>query len=226
MDYTTANEKLTGRCRNGRKVGNNTYLERRGDDIAVRLHSTDVVTMHPDGSVTLDSGGWRTYTTKDRMRSFVNVYSKSGVWYLPDGSLFYDGVTVRDGVALEPRDPNGPARELAALKKRIRAYAKGFAAAAPELPWPSGGDCWGCCMRAEDDRSAEPMGTDHYLQHLEESYYVPSLLANALVAAGYRQPGVLFTMAQRGQCGDIVRRVVYRYVLGKLSPGVLAAAAA
>jgi hypothetical protein len=74
-------------ARNGRrKLGNNTYLEERRfpgvhdasciPSYAVRLHDTDVVTLHPDGSQTLNSGGWRTVTTKDR----INAYSIAGVW--------------------------------------------------------------------------------------------------------------------------------------------------
>jgi hypothetical protein len=51
-----------------RPVENNTTIIRRDNgDLAVRLHDTDVVTYHADDSVTLDSGGWLTVTTKDRM---------------------------------------------------------------------------------------------------------------------------------------------------------------
>src|SRR5665213_3455922 len=94
MNYQTANAKLTGRCKDSRKVANHTYLKRRGEDIALQLHQTDVVTMHPDGSITLDSGGWRTLTTKARINDHYNYISqRKGIWYLHDGSLYYDGVT-------------------------------------------------------------------------------------------------------------------------------------
>lgn len=74
--YDDLDERLTGRCRERRKVGNNTYAERRGDRIAIRLHSTDVVTFLPDGSIMLNTGGWYSVTTKDRM----NSYLPGGVW--------------------------------------------------------------------------------------------------------------------------------------------------
>src|ERR1700677_1463884 len=93
--YNVANAKLTGRCQNSRKVANNTYLQRRGEDIALKLHQTDVVTLHPDGSITLNSGGWHTVTTKARISDYYQgLHSAKGVWYLRDGSLFYDGVTI------------------------------------------------------------------------------------------------------------------------------------
>ena len=69
-DFESASKLLTGRNAQWRKLDNNTYLERRGNDIAVRLHNTDVVIFHEDGCTVFDSDGWRTRTTQDRMRKF------------------------------------------------------------------------------------------------------------------------------------------------------------
>jgi hypothetical protein len=83
--------------RNRAKVARNTYARRLTDGnfgpIAVRLHNTDVVIASVDGTVRLDSGGWRTVTTKDRMcrylpsymeidgfRVFASLGSDAGVW--------------------------------------------------------------------------------------------------------------------------------------------------
>lgn len=69
--------------RNGRKkLQNNTYLEQRGEDFAVQLHSTDVVTIHADGTFTLRTGGWDTVTTKDRINNYgpARVWSERGTW--------------------------------------------------------------------------------------------------------------------------------------------------
>src|SRR5262249_27597834 len=59
---------------------NNTRLIRCGDDYAVVLHSTAVVTIHQDGTYTLRTGGWRTVTTKDRINKYspARVYSTNG----------------------------------------------------------------------------------------------------------------------------------------------------
>lgn len=61
--------------RRKRKLGNNTWIRDYGESIAVRYHYTDVVTFRP-GSVTLNSGGWHTYTTKER----INLYLPAGYW--------------------------------------------------------------------------------------------------------------------------------------------------
>lgn len=66
------------------KVANNTYATHEADGIHYRLHSTDVVILHPDGSATLNSGGWRTVTTKDRLNRYAPclVYQHKFNWYV------------------------------------------------------------------------------------------------------------------------------------------------
>lgn len=101
MNYQKANDLLAGRCKASRKIANNTYLKRRGKDIVVRLHSTDVITWHQNGDTTLNSGGWTTCTTRDRINSNlenrVGIYSERGRWFLRAGETvpFEDGITIR-----------------------------------------------------------------------------------------------------------------------------------
>lgn len=109
--YDEARDMMS-KARNGRKkLANNTYLVRlaprdvpgRWDTdaphYAVRLHQTDVVTMHPDGTYTLDSGGWKTTTTKDRINRYAphSLYAeKQEWWYRANGIRyrFQDGMVV------------------------------------------------------------------------------------------------------------------------------------
>lgn len=67
-----------------RKIANNTYAQRRGNDIAVMLHATDIITFHDDGTITLNTGGWLTMVTKERMNRYlpaeVQVHSVKGRW--------------------------------------------------------------------------------------------------------------------------------------------------
>ncbi len=72
MTFADLDAKLTGRCRESRKVGNHTYLKRRGPDaIDIELHATDVLTFHRDGAIDLCTGGFHTRTTHDRMNNFL-----------------------------------------------------------------------------------------------------------------------------------------------------------
>jgi len=81
MNYNSAVSMVRGkRNANRRKVGNNTYAEILNDTtVAIKLHNTYVVKIHADGTYTLNSGGWQTATTKDRINQYspVRVYEDS-----------------------------------------------------------------------------------------------------------------------------------------------------
>lgn len=72
-----------------RKISkNNTRIIREGLETRVRLHSTDVVTFCPE-RIILNTGGWETATTKNRMNQASNqfqlgyhVFSRKGQMYL------------------------------------------------------------------------------------------------------------------------------------------------
>ena len=56
---------------------------------SVTYHETRVFEILPDGRVRLDSGGWRTATTKKRINQAArhfgrrfSVYAKNGDWYV------------------------------------------------------------------------------------------------------------------------------------------------
>jgi hypothetical protein len=185
---------MGGRSKVSRPIENNTRIEQRGDDYAVVLHGTDVVTYHKDGSVTLDSGGWLTVTTKDRMNGYLGtrarVWSERGKWFVGrwDGTRartrFFDGITIAsDGTVLNPPDPSLEQRKAEAeakMRKRIDKFVDGYIAQlADGMPVPSGGDCWGCSMFGDHD-------TSHLLDHLTENYFVPTMLWNAMKDRGYR----------------------------------------
>ena len=56
--------------------------------IAVWLHQTAIVRFYADGKVRLDSGGWQTVTTADRIRQTLPVgfYLEvdRGIWFIVD----------------------------------------------------------------------------------------------------------------------------------------------
>lgn len=86
--------------RKSRKIGNNTYAEIEYDDsVSIILHGTTVVRFYPNGLVKLNSGGWQTSTTKDRINKYspVKVYQKNFQWFLTHGTPFEDNMVV--GVA-------------------------------------------------------------------------------------------------------------------------------
>lgn len=70
-----------------RKLAGNTYLEGNPDRgwYGIRFHSTLIVVFHSDGRITLNTGGWKTATTKKRINDAlvgVSLYQEKFVWYL------------------------------------------------------------------------------------------------------------------------------------------------
>jgi hypothetical protein len=182
--------------KNDRPVGNNTRLTRRDDGwIQVKYHGSPVVTFVPgkDQTVILDSCGWKTFTTKERLNAFCpdnyHVWQEKSVWYLfhhGDRSYtFADGITILSGDRVVNAGPVGEGKEIQKLTRKIGKYAKKYAAEliAGKIPAPGAGDCFYCAMRTEDGQRVG--GTDHLTSHLDESYLVPSLLLSAIDA----QPG-------------------------------------
>jgi hypothetical protein len=98
MNYAEAVSMVHGKTKQkARKIGNNTYAEIESDNsVSVRLHGTAVVRFYPNGLVKLNSGGWRTSTTKNRINKYspVKVYQKKYEWYLQDGVEFEDNILV------------------------------------------------------------------------------------------------------------------------------------
>lgn len=86
MNYAEAVKMVRGkRNKDSRKIGNNTYAEILSDDtVGIKLHSTYVVKIRADGTYTLNSGGWQTVTTKDRINQYspVRVYQRDYTWYV------------------------------------------------------------------------------------------------------------------------------------------------
>lgn len=95
--YAKKDRSSQGHC-----IGNDTYIRFAGgrgavDDVEVVYHRTAVLTFHPDDTVTLNSGGWRTPTTALRIKALLPrgtcLSSYRGVW-LWDNIPFYDGMRV------------------------------------------------------------------------------------------------------------------------------------
>lgn len=88
-------DQLLGK-RTTKKLANNTYAIRRDENISIRLHATDIITYFPGGGFQLNSGGYQTATTKERINRFspIRITQKDFTWYLPGGELFRDGLTI------------------------------------------------------------------------------------------------------------------------------------
>lgn len=247
--YADLDAKLTGRCSKSRKVANNTYLERRpGGDIAVRLHATDVVTFHADGTATVNSGGWLTVTTKARINDYlpggIVLTSTKGRWYLvypghwdsaTDTYVKSDrpAVPYTDGIVLDlatldvidgapfPYDVAAEDSENEKMRKAVAKYVANTTAADIVRAFEnSAGDCMICNWPGRESEA------DHLRLHVDEQYVMYSLTRNAVTERGFMNPGVILHMiysaAQSGQVDRIYKDSMRKYLRKHLTIGACA----
>jgi hypothetical protein len=231
MRYTELDQMLKGRNAQSKKWANNTYLHRRGDDIALQYHNTDVATFKPNGDIVLNSGGWFTSTTKERINWALMEYpfglrQNKGVWYLSNNATgtsyrFADSMvyhTLSGKVDGYTEDTPKADKDL---KKRVKAYAQKCADAIP-LDHPDSGDCWYCYLVTTngDTLGDASKNTEHLDNHIEEGYIVPSLVYNALTECynakmafwqAFKDTGYNNNDREFGR--KAVAKAVYRYIL-------------
>lgn len=212
-------------------IANNTveYYKEDGTKV-IRLHQTDILEFHPDGTLMFNSGGWKTPTTKDRMnkhQSSATIIQNKGLWYLSTSSnpwndkdswvSFFDGIKIRNGKVLNPKKSAHQKEQV--LLKQIQKYCEKLKDL-HVLPTPSNGDCWYCAFHTDD---GTPMGdtkdnVPHLRSHLKEKYIHGSLIINALQWGGYPNPILIFNMgfSKDGPMRDTIVRTVRRYFKAKL----------
>lgn len=203
MARRTKREIMSGvDCTKSRIVDHNTIeYERENGERVIRLHLTDIVTFKPNGRIVLNTGDWKTVTTRDRINKQLEahcpgwhvwneqneMYLGRGWWGSEDRKTYHwhDGITIYGNhVNCDGKVYDKERKKLANKHNRsLKKYAKDFIKALTkgDVPAPSGGDCWPCCMVGKDDVSWGEMGKDnHIYYHIVEKYYVPSLLMRAI----------------------------------------------
>ena len=230
-----------------KRIGNNTWAERRDDEtIAIRLHATDIITLNLDGRVTLNTGGWYTVTTKARMNEYaplVRVYSVKAVWHvrLAGSDLPYvDGFSYHEETGLIYTgaeafiEAEEQAHQSVEIKARVKEYLDGFGLVEAQrvldaLSEPNGtaGDCWFCLLETEEGKPWGDSAGDHghLASHVEERYYVPTLIVRAYQERGYRDWRLPLSIdlqtAARGERYGLkaIRHNLRRYLLDRLLVG-------
>lgn len=103
----TPYEEIKARLYHGhRKVANNTHLKLWEDDdtegVDMYLYGNLVAEFRPD-YLRLDSAGWYTHTTKDRLNMALqmghclgHIYQEDWTWY--HGKCHHAGIPFRDGM--------------------------------------------------------------------------------------------------------------------------------
>ena len=216
MLYSIENEVAKSKL-----IGNNTvYIEYLDGRKAIRFHMTDIITEN-NGVITLNSGGWKSATTKDRLnypglliaKNWPYIWQKNHQWFIGDG-IFYDGIQFKDGVQISPIKTDDELKR----KKMLEKIGKYCALITKEnLPRPNNGDCWYCLMT--DVKTGKILGdssgnNDHLLSHIKERYIFGSILVNAMREAGFsdNQIGIHYHL----ELVDTFKKTLRKYLVKRL----------
>ena len=230
---TTKAELMSGvECIAGsaKLAGSNTLrFETAAGAVCFKLHDTVVVTCHGDGRVTLNSGGWRTVTTKARMNQHAKPYrvaSDRGVWtvYGEGKSVpYFDGITLPDAFESTGKAERA-AKSERAKRARVATFVKSNLKLGDPVPMPNDGDCWVCLfgMDGSPGASSEAFSASNatgrpdpascVAKHVEERYMHGSLVVRACRAAGYSdiQIRYIFSRPVDARLQQTVRRFINR----------------
>ena len=211
-------------------AGNNTLrFETRDGAVCFKLHKTVVVTRHSDGRVTLNSGGWRTVTTKARMNEHARPYrvaSDRGVWtvYGEGKSVpYFDGITLPDAFESTGKADRA-AKSERAKRAKVAAFVKSALAIGKPVPAPNGGDCWICLFGMDGGPGAAPGAfsasntagapdpASCIAEHVKDRYMHGSLVVRACRAAGWTDFRIAYVLSLPVDTGlqRTVRRFLYR----------------
>lgn len=191
--------------------------------LGIQLNDTVVVYVFSNGIYQYNSGEWRNRKTINRMNKYgpVKVLCKDDVWYV--GDYYYtDGVRFNSTGKILTKLRKIHEIVVAeksvdkAIKKYINDFGKevlefGLVKFHPKFPhgseWqlvqlttekplePLPLDCWPCYFATKE--TPDPLGVKHLIQHFNDSYFVPSLLWNAIKEQDFGNHGFVWDSINR-----------------------------
>lgn len=189
LEYAAMAEGESNNLRNTRIMGKNTLryeaCDSHGKRVGIVYHKTRILALDYDESdaiqlVIIDSGGWNTLTTRDRLNRFLpsgwRVYTDSGFLYVRTPAGTWPNVDSAiwnpDGTPCTPELHKDSKAESLLLKRKIDKFCR--ALDSNPFPEPSAGDPWII------DWNPRKINRDILLDWLESEYVNGSLIVAAL----------------------------------------------
>jgi len=179
----------------------NFRVIKRGENMAVRLHGTDILTAYPNGDVVLDCRGWsHSSTTKEAMGftlhrfhpAYINIgsYKFKGnsqtCLYLPDGRAvrYYDGIRLSQ--TSEVLTPLQVFQCTRIDRVQSKALADGVKASGFKKVFAM---LYATVTPQDKDRYLNIRGTE-LVTNADNAEYWPATVAHAKFVGGYYYPSV------------------------------------
>ena len=172
--------------KNQKIIGNNTIAIKSDDCINIQYHDSVIATIGKD-AIYINPCGWFTSTTKERLNWVLGKYpytisQTDFTWFICNcdnnwqqiGKLTDSGLyNIKDDTwnGLQSLEDNTRKDKIKAIKKYAKEYIDLLCQG--KLGSPSHGDCLYCQLNFSDS-------WDHIESHIEESYFVPSLIFHAI----------------------------------------------
>ena len=162
-------------------VARNTlrYMDAEGVEYT-RFHDTDIIIRHVDGSISVDTGGWNTMTTRARLNEFLPRHR----FYTGSGQLYIDGKPMNQRAQINPdgsvwTDVDRGADSYDSVRKHVDRYIKKLCK--DGVPDGSNGDPWVIADR-ETGKYAPHLVLDWlgYTDSEAEPYVFQTFIWNAL----------------------------------------------
>lgn len=186
----------------------------------IQFHDTNILTFTIDDKIIVNTDGWLTVTTKDRINRFSNlyVYQKNNQWFI-NNYFYYDGIVFDSKGNLISKEKKDNSKKIQKMKKKISKYCNLITK--DNLPFPSSGDCWYCLLRNEDNKTMGNFSNNnfHLTEHLKESYLHGSILINAMQEYGYRNDQI--ALCYHMKLIDYFKRGVRKYLYKRLLVPIL-----
>lgn len=207
------------------------YSTKNGDRV-IRYHDTDILTFRAEGGIVLNTGGFNTNTTRDRMNEYlaaagirVTIFTDHSLPYLYNGNGFCwsdkkNAFLLADGMVIDYKGKvigalsNRAAVEAAnrSLKKRISKFVKQIDEG-PLRPGPA--DCLDCQHEIEDHT--------HLWSHISEGYLPGRLIYNAMEEAGYTNVDIHYLLKTYASMKRSVTKYLYKRLSRELLQGKIPA---
>ena len=219
---------ITKEISNCNIIGNNTLrINYKDGSEAIRLHNTDIITFKGN-KIILNSGGWRTHTTKARINEYLpeglNLFQQNNIWYISrdnnynikEAIVYYDNITFNKEGKLISKVKKDNTKKVNKLKRQITKFINLLDK--DNIPIPNNGDCWYCLLK--EVNTNKPLSditkdNSHLRQHLKDGYLHGSLIVNSMLEAGYSQQqiGIHYHMKLVDSMKRSLRKYLYKRLL-------------
>jgi hypothetical protein len=167
----------------------------------IRLHNTDILVFPKAGGFTIDTGGFNTVTTRDRLNKFLPagwlVFTDKGTIYLSNihrDDDSWSGTLPTGFVRTVEVDAKGHAHsdsvegDREAEKRKIDAYMKAWAKRGLPTADESKGDPWIALL--QDSSNRHKVDREIMLDWVDSQYVFRGLYGLALAYAGMSETGI------------------------------------